>query len=215
MQAAGARGDAPHRGVRPDQGGAEILPRAWMISSHYCVAAHLRAGGPGHEGPRPTEASAWIKAALNHFRVLLLDQRGTGRSAAITAATLARRGTPQQQADYLTHFRQVSLTRKWYAFPSDYWKTPYAFPSTGNVSCGHGIAWWSKHYVQLQVTLTAAVGAQSAGRTALCGMRRSCGRRWCRGKPSAGGGQSWGSPSAASAPSPTCPSRHRVGLCTA
>lgn len=62
-------------------------------------------GGPGHEGPRPAEASAWIKAAVNHFRVLLMDQRGTGLSAAITPASLVRRGTPQQQAEYLAHFR--------------------------------------------------------------------------------------------------------------
>lgn len=68
-------------------------------------------GGPGHEGPRPTEASAWLKAAVNHFRVLLLDQRGTGRSAPVTAASLQRRGSPQQQAEYLTHFRADSIVR--------------------------------------------------------------------------------------------------------
>lgn len=67
-------------------------------------------GGPGHEGPRPSEASAWIKAAVNHFRVLLMDQRGTGRSAAITAASLVRRGTPKQQAEYLTYFRLASCS---------------------------------------------------------------------------------------------------------
>eukprot|EP00951_Prasinocladus_malaysianus_P008793 scaffold63934_cov49-Prasinocladus_malaysianus.AAC.1 len=41
-------------------------------------------GGPGFEAARPTEASGWIKAATNHFRVILLDQRGTGRSAPIS-----------------------------------------------------------------------------------------------------------------------------------
>ncbi len=44
---------------------------------------------------------------MQHFRVLLLDQRGTGRSSAVTVATLTRRGRPQQQAEYLTHFRWV------------------------------------------------------------------------------------------------------------
>ncbi len=63
------------------------------------------AGGPGFEGPRPSEPSAWIKAALSSHRVLLLDQRGTGRSAPITTANLARRGAPQQQAEYLSLFR--------------------------------------------------------------------------------------------------------------
>ena len=39
-------------------------------------------GGPGFEAPRPTEASSWLKAAIHHgFRVVLLDQRGTGRSS--------------------------------------------------------------------------------------------------------------------------------------
>lgn len=66
-------------------------------------------GGPGFEGPRPSEPSAWIKAALSSHRVLLLDQRGTGRSAPITTANLAKRGGPQQQAEYLSLFRADSI----------------------------------------------------------------------------------------------------------
>src|SRR5215468_7285989 len=39
-------------------------------------------GGPGFEAARPTSPpSGWIKRALADYRVLLLDQRGTGRSA--------------------------------------------------------------------------------------------------------------------------------------
>ena len=38
-------------------------------------------------------------------RVVLLDQRGTGRSSGISAASLQRRGDPGQQAEYLSHFR--------------------------------------------------------------------------------------------------------------
>jgi hypothetical protein len=34
-----------------------------------------------------------------------MDQRGTGRSSAITTANLASRGTPEQQAEYLSFFR--------------------------------------------------------------------------------------------------------------
>ena len=40
-------------------------------------------GGPGHEAPRPTgrpSSPAWLERALRDFRVLMLDQRGTGRS---------------------------------------------------------------------------------------------------------------------------------------
>lgn len=62
-------------------------------------------GGPGFEAPRPTEASAWLKAAVQHFRVILLDQRGTGRSSAITTASLLRIGDARAQAEYLAHFR--------------------------------------------------------------------------------------------------------------
>jgi pimeloyl-ACP methyl ester carboxylesterase len=67
-----------------------------------CVAP---TGGPGFESPRPTEASGWLKCALGSFRVVLMDQRGTGRSSPVTTNTLAQRGTPQQQALYLSFFR--------------------------------------------------------------------------------------------------------------
>ena len=36
--------------------------------------------GPGFGAPRPTADGGWIKRALQEFRVLLLDQRGTGHS---------------------------------------------------------------------------------------------------------------------------------------
>jgi hypothetical protein len=62
-------------------------------------------GGPGFEAPRPCEASIWIKNAINSHRVVLLDQRGTGRSAAITTTNLAKRGGPEEQAEYLALFR--------------------------------------------------------------------------------------------------------------
>jgi len=43
-------------------------------------------GGPGFESPRQTAAPAvgtWLERALRDYRVLLLDQRGTGRSSPI------------------------------------------------------------------------------------------------------------------------------------
>jgi pimeloyl-ACP methyl ester carboxylesterase len=43
-------------------------------------------GGPGGKSPRPLDRSAWIDVALRTHRVVLLDQRGTGRSTPITAA---------------------------------------------------------------------------------------------------------------------------------
>jgi len=40
-------------------------------------------GGPGGASPRPPH-NTWIEKAADHYRVLLLDQRGTGRSTPIT-----------------------------------------------------------------------------------------------------------------------------------
>ncbi len=50
-------------------------------------------GGPGGKSPRPLNRSAWIDVALRTHRVLLLDQRGTGRSTPITAS-ITRDRTP-------------------------------------------------------------------------------------------------------------------------
>ena len=37
-------------------------------------------GGPGFGSPRPVGRESWLNRALDDYRVLLLDQRGTGRS---------------------------------------------------------------------------------------------------------------------------------------
>lgn len=73
------------------------------VSPHTAPGSYP--GGPGFEGPRATEASAWVKSALMHFKVYLMDQRGTGLSSPITPDTLPKRGNPAEQAQYLTHFR--------------------------------------------------------------------------------------------------------------
>jgi pimeloyl-ACP methyl ester carboxylesterase len=67
-------------------------------------------GGPGHEAPRPLApvAKSWLERAHEEFRVLMLDQRGTGRSAPV--GDLAGM-TPQEQAEYLTHFRADAIVR--------------------------------------------------------------------------------------------------------
>ena len=66
-------------------------------------------GGPGRPGPRPNGRDSWLDRALRDYRVLLLDQRGTGRSTPANRLTLAGLGTPQAQADYLAHFRADSI----------------------------------------------------------------------------------------------------------
>ncbi|MFI0806205.1 alpha/beta fold hydrolase [Streptomyces echinatus] len=68
-------------------------------------------GGPGFGANRFVGRQAWLDRALKEFRVLLLDQRGTGRSTPATRQTLPLRGGPAAQADYLTHFRADSIVR--------------------------------------------------------------------------------------------------------
>jgi len=68
-------------------------------------------GGPGFESPRPDSNGGWLSAAVEKFRVILLDQRGTGRSTPVTTASVLSKGTPAQQASYLQHFRADSIVR--------------------------------------------------------------------------------------------------------
>ena len=65
-------------------------------------------GGPGFGAQRPEGRESWLNRALEDYRVLLLDQRGTGRSCPANRKTLARLD-PRAQADYLTHFRADSI----------------------------------------------------------------------------------------------------------
>ncbi len=67
-------------------------------------------GGPGFEAARPTSPpSGWQKRALAEYRVLLLDQRGTGRSTPV--GSVIPGATPEEQAAYLTHFRADAIVR--------------------------------------------------------------------------------------------------------
>jgi pimeloyl-ACP methyl ester carboxylesterase len=62
-------------------------------------------GGPGFEAPRPTRhpsGPAWLDRALKDFRVLMLDQRGTGRSSPLGA---------NATADELVHYRADAVVR--------------------------------------------------------------------------------------------------------
>ena len=68
-------------------------------------------GGPGSGAPRPLEKSGWIKRAAQEYRLLLLDQRGTGLSTPVTTQTLASLASPQAQAEYLRHFRADTIVR--------------------------------------------------------------------------------------------------------
>lgn len=101
--------DAPLDSGNPTAGTIEVFAR--VVSAEdgggkpYLVFLQ---GGPGHEAGRPTPTNPpWLARALQDYQVVLLDQRGTGRSTPISTPT-----TPPLagldaagQAAYLTHFR--------------------------------------------------------------------------------------------------------------
>lgn len=84
--------------VAAGRAGADRLP--WLV---------FLQGGPGMAAQRPVGRAGWLDRALDDYRVLLLDQRGTGASARITARSLARLGSPRAQAEYLALFRADSI----------------------------------------------------------------------------------------------------------
>lgn len=67
-------------------------------------------GGPGFPAMRPCSNSGWLKRALDQYRVILLDQRGTGLSSPITIQTIGHLD-PKQQAQYLSYFRADNIVR--------------------------------------------------------------------------------------------------------
>ncbi len=66
-------------------------------------------GGPGGMGPRPMPGSGWWATALKTHRVVLLDQRGTGRSSRVDGRVISRFEDTRTAADYLACFRQDAI----------------------------------------------------------------------------------------------------------
>lgn len=67
-------------------------------------------GGPGGKSPRPAGGGPpWLAEALKTHRVILIDQRGTGRSTRVESATMAAFEDGAAAADYLCHFRADSI----------------------------------------------------------------------------------------------------------
>ncbi|XP_061960475.1 uncharacterized protein LOC133681444 [Populus nigra] len=66
-------------------------------------------GGPGFECPRPTEASGWIHKACEEFRVILMDQRGTGLSVPLTPSSMSQLDSAEEVAEYLKYFRADNI----------------------------------------------------------------------------------------------------------
>ncbi|WP_309072398.1 alpha/beta fold hydrolase [Arthrobacter sp.] len=91
----------------------EVFAREYSSTDHDDAARLpwllFLQGGPGVRGNRTTQLSGWMKAAARDFRILMLDQRGTGLSTPADTVTLPLRGTPAEQARYLRHFRADSI----------------------------------------------------------------------------------------------------------
>ncbi|MTH61817.1 alpha/beta fold hydrolase [Paracoccus litorisediminis] len=90
-------------------------------------------GGPGGKAPRPGGGGpGWLSVALKRFRVLMLDQRGTGRSTPVQGRAFAAMSA-EQGAHYLSCLRADSIVRdaehlrkalfggqKWYTLGQSY-----------------------------------------------------------------------------------------------
>jgi pimeloyl-ACP methyl ester carboxylesterase len=102
--------DVPLDHARPD--GAQISIFARVVADPDGLDRPFLLflqGGPGFEGPRPTRFPtdpSWLDRALRDFRVVLLDQRGTGRSTPVGNLDGL---TAREQADYLAHFRADAI----------------------------------------------------------------------------------------------------------
>lgn len=114
--------DAPLDHADPGAGSIEIFARVVTgeggADKPYLVFFQ---GGPGSEDPRPSLIPAtppWLPRLLAEYQVVLLDQRGTGRSTPISSTLVAGPDgvraeltvplaglSAQAQADYLTHLR--------------------------------------------------------------------------------------------------------------
>ena len=67
--------------ARPDGEQIAVFAREVVAAGHDSARLPWLVffqGGPGFAAPRPMHNNGWLKRALQDYRVLLLDQRGTG-----------------------------------------------------------------------------------------------------------------------------------------
>jgi len=105
--------------ARPEGEQIEVFAREIVAASKADRAMADRAadlpwlvflqGGPGMAAGRMVGRESWLDRALDDYRVLLLDQRGTGRSSRISARSVARLGSARAQAEYLALFRADAI----------------------------------------------------------------------------------------------------------
>lgn len=103
----------------PARGSIEVFARVIAAEGGEDRPALLYLqGGPGFEAPRATLDPAsppWLERALRDFRVVMLDQRGTGRSTPVGPRTPLPGGgalgeaSPADQAEYLSCLRADAI----------------------------------------------------------------------------------------------------------
>ncbi|MCF6743014.1 alpha/beta hydrolase [Blastococcus sp. KM273128] len=100
-----------HRGAPDDGGTVDVFVRELVHPDRRADDLPLLLflqGGPGGRSPRPTRGG-WIERALREYRVVLLDQRGTGRSSRVTGAGISRFPDAGSAARHLLAFRADSI----------------------------------------------------------------------------------------------------------
>lgn len=103
--------DVPLDHANPAAGTIEVFARVATgeDGAHKPYLVFLQ-GGPGHEAARPLlvpPSPPWLGRALQDFQVVMLDQRGTGRSTPISSPDVAPLAglDVAGQAEWLTHLR--------------------------------------------------------------------------------------------------------------
>ncbi|MGC0269214.1 alpha/beta fold hydrolase [Glutamicibacter soli] len=84
------------------------MVRAHLDGQQLPLMVYLQ-GGPGGQGPRPVGGSDRLDTALERYRVILMDQRGTGRSTPVTAQVISGFPDGDSGAAYLENFRADSI----------------------------------------------------------------------------------------------------------
>ena len=117
-----ALGSTMRRGAMPSPipGAPESIKLFYRI---VCSPEHLDddlpllvffQGGPGGESPRPGSDAdpAWLGEAVKHYRVILPDQRGCGRSSRISGRGIARIGRAAAEAGASVSRVQADLLKR-------------------------------------------------------------------------------------------------------
>ena len=76
--------DVPWDREKPELGAFTLFARELFTDESLPLLLFLQ-GGPGNPAPRMMQG--WIPEALKHYRVVLMDERGTGRSGKIDQTT--------------------------------------------------------------------------------------------------------------------------------